>query len=154
MRLIAPRLTISHRGTTYPIYQKGEAWVIEVEGAAYFLSAGNDPMQQARVFVGRIPRNSIWSKGPAILASQRFPLILLVNETIVRAWPAAIPRDDPPKTYEHPYWHHRVTATKDSPVWMFAARGRDASAGGPADSGQTIADVEALATAWSGSALP
>lgn len=137
-----------HRGTGYAITQLGEAWVINVAGGQYFLTAGEDPEQQALVFVGRIPKNSLWPLTPAVLASQRFPLMLSIDGEIVRAWPAATTRDDPPKTYVHPQWAHRVVAVEDKPVWMFAARGREASAGEPAMSEQQIADVEQLAKAW------
>lgn len=146
--MIAPRRILTHRGTEYAVFQRGEAWVIEVEGAAYFLTAGDDPMRQARVFVGRIPKNPLWEKTPPILASERFPVVLSIDGIIVRAWPKAIARDEPAKTFEHPYWHHRVTAVKPEAVWMFAARGRPSSACGTVTSQQTIDDVVDLAKIW------
>lgn len=146
--MIAPRRTIRHRDVEYAIYQKGEAWVIEVEGAAYFLTAGDDPIRQARRFLGKLPRNSLWSHGPATLASEFFPVILSIDGVIVRAWPALVPRDDPPKTFEHDYWNQRVTAVKKDPVWMFATRGRRPTEGGTAHSQQTIDDVTDMAKVW------
>jgi hypothetical protein len=147
--VIAPRLNVTYRGTAYPLYQRGEAWVIEVERATYFLTAGNDPTVQARRWLGKLPRNSIWPHTPAVLASEGSPLVLEVDGTIVRAWPTQLPRDNPPKTYEHPYRApHRVIAVHEQPVWMFAARGRESSPGGNASSDQTVADVQQLAEAW------
>lgn len=149
-RVIAPRLTVTYRGTTYPIYQRGEAWVIEVAGGTYFLTAGDNPTPIARMFLGLLPRNSIYPKLPAWIASPHYPLILDVDGTIVRVWPTLPARDDPPKTYEHPYWKHRVVALGKQPIWMFAARGRKSSAGGdiPPKGDQTVADLEELARQW------
>jgi hypothetical protein len=128
--------------------QLGEAWVIEVEGGHYFLTAGDGPERIAPIFLGKLPRNPMYPRRPAVIASQHYPLILSVDGVIVRAWPAHPTRDDPPKTYRHPYWTHRVVAIEDAPVWMFAARGRTASPGGPASADHTVADVEALARSW------
>lgn len=146
--MIAPRLEITHRGSSYPIYQLGEAWVIEVERATYFLTAGIDPMRQARVFVGRIPVNSIWERGPGILASERFPLVVSINGLIIRAWPKVVTRDDPPRTFFHPHWAHRVAATKDESAWVFSSIGRPTSAAGTATAQQTINDLTDMATIW------
>jgi hypothetical protein len=146
--VIAPRRFITANGVEYALYQLGEAWVFEVEGARYFLTAGDDPMRQARVFAGRIPRNSLWEKTPPVLASERFPLILSIDTVIVRAWPKTVARDEPAKTFEHPYWRHRVAAVKPDAVWMFAARGRVASACGTVAGQQTLDDVTDLAKIW------
>jgi hypothetical protein len=146
--VIAPRRIVTYRDRDFAVYQRGEAWVVEVDGAEYFLTAGNDPVRQARRFLAQLPKNSLWPWVPFILATSHFPLILSIDNQIVRAWPANPPRDDPPKTYEHPQWAHRVVAVAKQPVWMFAARGLQTSAGGDANADQTIADVLELATAW------
>lgn len=146
--MIAPRLTVTHRGTTYPIYQRGEAWVIEVDGATYFLTAGNDPTLQARRWLAKLPKNSTWPLTPAVLASEISPLILDVDGTIVRAWPAQLPRDNPPKRYVHHYWNHPVIALQETPVWVFGARDRETSHHGEASITQPPADVEQLAREW------
>lgn len=146
--MIAPRRFITSRDVEYPVYQLGEAWVIEVERATYFLTAGDDPMPRARLFAGKIPRNSLWEKTPPILASEFFPLVLSVDAVIVRAWPKLVARDEPAKTFEHPYWNHRVVATKPDAVWMFAARGRPTSACGTVTTQQTLDDVTDLAKIW------
>jgi hypothetical protein len=147
--VIAPRLSVTDtKGTRYAITQLGEAWVIDVAGGKYFLTAGNDPTLQARAFLKQLPKNTSYPRTPAFVASQRYPIVLSIDDEIVRAWPAFPTRDDPPKTYRHPYWSHRVTAVKDQPVWMFAARGGETSAGGESKGEQTIADVEQLARTW------
>jgi hypothetical protein len=114
----------------------------------YFLTAGNDPTLQARAFLKQLPKNTSYPRTPAFIASQRYPLVLSIDAEIVRAWPAFPNRDIPPRTYRHPYWKHRVTAVKDEPVWLFAAPGRETSAGGASNGEQTISDVEQLARTW------
>src|ERR1044071_1327698 len=116
-QVIAPRLQVTDtKGTSYAITQIGEAWVIVVAGGHYFLTAGNDPTLQARRWLGKLPRNSTYPRTPAVLASQFHPLVLDLGGTIVRAWPAWL-EDVPRRTYEHPYWGHRVVARGDKPAW-------------------------------------
>lgn len=146
--MIAPRLSVTDtKGVVYPVYQKGEAWVIEIAGATYFLTAGNEPILSARAYVRNMPRNTSWPRLPSWLATAKHPLVVDIDGVIVRAWPAVLNRDDPPKTFVHPYWNQRVVAV-GKPVWMFAARGRETSACGEAERTQGLKDVEAFAREW------
>jgi hypothetical protein len=148
--VIAPRRTVTHRGTEYAIYQRGEAWVISIAGGEYFLTAGNDPTLQARRFLSSLPKNPIYPRTPAYVATEGHPLILELEGVIVRAWPALVPRDHPTwsKTYLDPRTGERVLATEDKPRWMFAARGRETTPDGEAKGEQTLAEVEQLAHEW------
>jgi hypothetical protein len=154
--VIAPRLIVHHRDVAYPLVRQSAAWVIQIAGAEYFLTAGNDPTLTARQFLRDRMRDvsGVDLHRPSLIASQRYPLILSIDGIIVRAWPAFIPRDRPgwSTTYVNPATGHRVLAT-DGPVWMFAARGLESSPGGTTYYEQTVADVIDLAKIWLRSGL-
>lgn len=121
--------------------------MIEIAGACYFLTAGDDPTLRARAYLRGLPKNTSWPRTPVWLATQTYPLVLSIDGVIVRAWPALPNRNDPPQTFTHPYWNERVVAT-GKPVWMFAAKGRATSACGDAERTHGLKDVEAFAREW------
>lgn len=143
-------MLVRYRNQEYAILQRGEAWVIDVAGAQYFVTAESDPHNAAYRFLGGLPRNSIYPRTPAWTATPSHPLVLDLDGEIVRAWPAFVARNRPgwSATYINPRTGDRVLATEDDPRWMFAARGRDTTAGPRATGEQTIDDVADLARQW------
>lgn len=138
---------MTYKGVGYAIEQRGEAWAIRIGAGAYFLTAGDPPDDAAGKFLRARMRNTPDPERPAFIASQRYPLMLHIDRWHVRAWPAFVPRARGASTYVQPRLNQRVAATK-GPVWMFATRGIETSAGGEANPEQDVGDVAALARAW------
>lgn len=145
--MIAPRLTFRHNERDFTVAQVGEAWAIDVAGGWYFLSAGTDPDRTARRFLRDRMRNVGALELPGFIASERYPLLVTVDGVVVRAWPAFVPRGTGSPTYTNPATGDRVAAVK-GPMWMFAARGREAGQSGTVTAEQTVDDVEDLAKVW------
>lgn len=148
--MIAPRIPISYKGAEYFIRQRGEAWVIDVAGGEYFLTLNDDPTRAARTFFHDRMRNVAGEelRHPSLIASQRYPLMLSVDEVPVRAWPAFVPRGRGAKTYENQLTGERVLAVKEQLAWTFAAPGRPISLGGTTNYQQTVDDVVDMAKVW------
>lgn len=147
--MIAPRRIVVHRDREFGITQRGEAWVITVADAEYFLTAADEYQRPANQFL----REQLRSLGeselrhPSLIASQRFPLLIVVDRVLIRAWPAFVDRGRGAKTYVNQGTGERVGATR-GPVWMFAARKRPASPGGTTNYQHTLEDVVDMAKVW------
>lgn len=146
--MIAPRLLVRFRDREYGITQLGEAWVIEVDGGKYFLTAddGEHADRAARRFIDARMRNS--DHRPALLASQRYPLLMSIDGRLVRAWPSFVPRGTGASSYINPATGERVATVKDAVYWILAARGRETSPAGSVTTEQAIEDIEDLARIW------
>jgi hypothetical protein len=150
--VIAPRLTVRFRDRDFGITQLGEAWVMTVDGGQYFLTFNDPPDEAADKFLldrlySLSPEDYV---KPGLVASQRHPLVFTIENRIVRAWPAFVPRSHPTwaKTYINPATGQRVRAMKEHIYWMFATRGRTPEACGTVSTEQRIADVLDLAQLW------
>jgi hypothetical protein len=147
--MIAPRLMVRYRDHAFAIVQQGEAWVIQVGGAEYFLTLNDDPDRATdRFLLDRLRGLTAADYDhPSLIASERHPMMLMVDGIQVRAWPALVPRGRGARTYQNPATGDRVATTR-GPVWMFAAKGRAPSEGGTTNYQQTVDDVVDMAKLW------
>lgn len=148
-------MQVTLRGVKYAVHPRPDLaiagktpWCIVVGGGTYQVS---DHADWAIAGARRFSRERLGNNPeltPGLTASERFPLLLSIDRTVVRAWPAFELRGRGAKTYETPATGERVATLKRWPSWIFETEHRPASAFGTMTGEQTIADVIDLATLW------
>jgi hypothetical protein len=147
--VIAPRHLVHCGDREFPVTQRGEAWVITIAGAEYFLTAAVTYGRSLNLFCRERLRGlgDDELRHPSLIASPRFPILITVDRVLVRAWPALVERGTGSKTYANQATGDRELATR-GPVWMFSAPKRPSTEGGTTNYQQTIDDVADMAKLW------